>query len=302
MAFVHPLHYIPGELIADVMASSTLSAWLACSNCVRCHIHGPPRPHPAGIRVFSNSYDIDNYSTEHDNFFLAVPFVPTEEEVVDAMLKLARVGSKDVIYDLGSGDGRILISAAKDRDARGVGIDIDPTRVADAMEFAGWAGVEYLVDFIEDDIFTADVSPATVVTLYLLQSINVQLRPRLLKELRPGTRIVSHAFDMGDWHADESLKINGINIYKWVVPAQIAGTWEFEHEGKSYRLELEQKYQEITGTAWEDSKIVELESTALEGKRLDIVLNRAEAPAETGFTLTFAAGKLTSVSVFDVES
>ena len=252
--------------------------------------------------MFSNSYDIDNYSTEHDNFFLAVPFVPTEEEVVDAMLKLARVGSKDVIYDLGSGDGRILISAAKDRDARGVGIDIDPTRVADAMEFAGWAGVEYLVDFIEDDIFTADVSPATVVTLYLLQSINVQLRPRLLKELRPGTRIVSHAFDMGDWHADESLKINGINIYKWVVPAQIAGTWEFEHEGKSYRLELEQKYQEITGTAWEDSKIVELESTALEGKRLDIVLNRAGAPAETGFTLTFAAGKLASVSVFDVES
>lgn len=249
--------------------------------------------------MFSNSYDIDNYSTEHDNFFLAVPFVPTEEEVVSAMLNLARVGSKDVVYDLGSGDGRILIAAAKERDAHGVGIDIDPVRVADAMEFAGWAGVEYLVDFIEDDIFTVDVSPATVVTLYLLQSINVQLRPRLLKELRPGTRIVSHAFDMGDWQADERLKINGINIYKWVVPAQIAGTWEWESSGKTYRIELEQKYQEITGTAWENGEQIEFESAGLDGSRLEIVLTHRDVAS--GFSLTYAEGALASVEPFDVE-
>lgn len=247
--------------------------------------------------MFRDSFDdIDNYSTEHDKFFLAVPFVPTEENVVEAMLSLARVGPKDVIYDLGSGDGRILITAAKDRDARGVGIDIDPMRVADAMEFAGWAGVEYLVDFIEDDIFTADVRDATVVTLYLLQSINVQLRPRLLSELRPGTRIVSHAFDMGDWTADEWLKVNGVNIYKWVVPAQVAGSWEWENDGKSYRAEVEQKYQEVTGSVWMNDEEVLLESALLDGGTLELILQDNETAPLNGFTLKFAKNKLQSVS------
>src|SRR5690606_40164458 len=102
------------------------------------------------------------------------------------MLDLGNVGPKDVLYDLGSGDGRILVSAARDRNTRGIGVDIDPTRIAEAMEYAGFSGVEYLVDFLEEDLFDVDVSNATVVTLYLLQSINVQLRPRLLSQLRPG--------------------------------------------------------------------------------------------------------------------
>lgn len=167
--------------------------------------------------------DLDDFSAEPDKF-LDVPFVPTDERVIEAMLTLAGVGPEDVLYDLGSGEGGIVIAAARDYRARGIGIEIDPLRIADAMEYAGDAGVEHLVDFVEDDIFTADFHEATVVTLYLLESINIQLRPELLRQLRPGTRIVSHAFNMGDWKADEQVDLSGISIYKWVVPARAACT------------------------------------------------------------------------------
>lgn len=248
--------------------------------------------------MFTDSfYDIDNYS-EDPNMYLDVPFVPTDENVVDAMLDLANVGPKDVLYDLGSGDGRILVAAAKDRDARGIGIDIDPVRIADAMEYAGWSRVEYLVDFIEDDIFTADVSEATVVTLYLLQSINVQLRPRLLDQLRPGARIVSHAFDMGDWKADETLKMSGVNIYKWIVPARVAGIWEWDRpDGRQYRVELRQKYQEVTGNACLDGKQVLLHSAKLCGNRLTLELRENEMTSPDRFTLEFLNNELRSVAV-----
>lgn len=162
-------------------------------------------------------YNLDNYSS-HSEIVLDVPFVPTDEAVIEAMLDLADVGPNDVLYDLGSGDGRILIAAAMNRNTRGIGIELDPLRIADAMEEAGHAGVEYLVDFLEEDFFEADLSEATVVSLYLLQSVNLQLRPKLLSELRPGTRIVSHAFDMGDWKPDDWTKVGGISIYKWIVP------------------------------------------------------------------------------------
>src|SRR5688572_25827931 len=126
-----------------------------------------------------------------------VIFVPTPQEVVDAMLKLAKVTKNDVIYDLGSGDGRIPITAAKTYGARGVGIDIDPQRIKEATENLKTAGVGDRVKFLNQDLFTTDISEATVVTLYLLPSLNVKLIPKLNKELKPGTRIVSHAFDMG---------------------------------------------------------------------------------------------------------
>src|SRR5690606_7190880 len=157
-------------------------------------------------------YDIENYSAEPGKY-LDVPFVPTDEETLEAMLSLAKVGPRDVLYDLGSGDGRIVIAAAKDRNTRGIGIEIDPMQIADAMEQAGRAGVEYLVDFVECDFCTTAFIEAIVVSLYLLDSINVQLRLRLLSELRPGTRIVSHAFDMGDWRADDRIKMSGTTIY-----------------------------------------------------------------------------------------
>ncbi len=147
-----------------------------------------------------------------------VIFVPTPPEVVDDMLRLADVKKGDVLYDLGSGDGRIPITAARRYGVRGVGIDIDPDRIREAVENAKNAGVTKLVEFRLDDIFKADFREATVVTLYLLPDLNVRLRPRLLAELRPGTRIVSHQFDMGDWRPEKKLESNGRVVYFWTVP------------------------------------------------------------------------------------
>ena len=146
-----------------------------------------------------------------------VPFVPTQQKVVEKMLDMARVGPRDVVYDLGSGDGRIVIAAAK-RGARGVGVDIDPQRIREAKENARAARVDDRVKFVQGDLFQADIAEATVVTLYLLSSVNQRLRPKLLAELRPGTRIVSHAFDMGDWHPQATEQVGGTTVYYWVVP------------------------------------------------------------------------------------
>lgn len=151
---------------------------------------------------------------------LDVPYVPTNQKVVDAMLELAGVNAKDVVYDLGCGDGRIVVTAAKKYGASGRGIDIDPERIREARENAKKAGVEDKVEFIEGDLFESDVSEASVVTLYLLSSVNMKLRPMLLKQLKPGTRIVSHAFDMGDWEPDETRTVDGARIYLWTVPAE----------------------------------------------------------------------------------
>ena len=147
-----------------------------------------------------------------------VIFVPTPMEVVEAMLKVAKVTKNDVIYDLGSGDGRIPITAAKVYGARGVGIDIDPVRIGEANANAKTAGVTDKVRFLNQDLFTTDISEATVVTLYLLPSLNVKLQPKLLKELKPGTRIVSHAFDIGDWKPEQTLVVDGRTIYFWTIP------------------------------------------------------------------------------------
>jgi 2-polyprenyl-3-methyl-5-hydroxy-6-metoxy-1,4-benzoquinol methylase len=149
---------------------------------------------------------------------LDVPYVPTSTEVVEAMLKVAKVGKNDVLYDLGSGDGRIPITAAKQFGTRGVGIDIDPDRIKEANENAKTAGVTDKVKFLQQDLFKSDFSKATVVTLYLLPEINLRLRPQLFKQLKPGTRVVSHAFDMGDWKPEKTLNVNGSTVYYWVIP------------------------------------------------------------------------------------
>lgn len=146
------------------------------------------------------------------------PYVPTPQPVVDAMLKLANVTKDDVVYDLGCGDGRIVISAAKDHGATGVGIDIDPKLIKKAKKNARKAKVSDKVKFIKGDLFEMDFSRATVVTLYLLPRVNLKLRPILLEQLKPGTRIVSHAFDMGDWEPEQTITINGSTIYFWTVP------------------------------------------------------------------------------------
>jgi ribosomal protein L11 methylase PrmA len=147
-----------------------------------------------------------------------VIYVPTPHEVVDDMLRLANVGKSDVLYDLGSGDGRIAIAAAKKFGIKAVGIDIDPERIKEATENAKKAGVSHLVQFRQEDLFKADFKEATVVTLYLLPDLNVKLRPRLWEELAPGTRIVSHQFDMGTWKPDKRLESNGRTVYFWTIP------------------------------------------------------------------------------------
>lgn len=147
-----------------------------------------------------------------------VIYVPTSDIVVDAMLSLANVTADDVVYDLGSGDGRIVISAAKNFGAKGVGIDIDPERIAESNENATNAKVTDQVEFIEADLFESDFSEATVVTLYLLSSLNERLKPILMEQLKPGTRIVSHAFDMGDWEPERTERVDGTTIYLWTIP------------------------------------------------------------------------------------
>src|SRR5690348_4090988 len=144
---------------------------------------------------------------------LDVPYVPTSEQAVQAMLKLAAVKKSDIVYDLGCGDGRIVIAAAKNYGAHGVGIDLNPQRVKEANENAKKAGVESLVRFEENDLFKADFHQATVVTLFLLPEVNLRLRPKLLKELKPGTRIVSNTFDMEDWKPDKELTVDGPESY-----------------------------------------------------------------------------------------
>lgn len=155
-----------------------------------------------------------------------VPYVPTTEEAVKAMLKLADVKSTDIVYDLGCGDGRIVIAAAKEYGAHGVGIDINPERIQEAKENAKKAGVENLVRFEERDLFDADIHEATVVTLFLLNSVNLKLRPKLLRDLKPGTRIVSNTFHMDDWKPDKEQTVGdpvegfslSHKLFLWIVP------------------------------------------------------------------------------------
>jgi SAM-dependent methyltransferase len=150
-----------------------------------------------------------------------VPYVPSPEGVVDKMLDLANVSAKDVVYDLGSGDGRIVIAAAK-KGARGVGVDIDPERIEESVKNAQDAGVQKRVKFIRQNLFDTPLGEATVVTLYLLPGVNMKLRPKLLSELRPGTRVVSHSFDMGDWKPVKTEQVDGANVYLWIVPQRTA--------------------------------------------------------------------------------
>jgi len=191
---------------------------------------------------------------------LDVPYVPTPEEVVEAMLAMAEVSKDDVIYDLGCGDGRIVITAAKNYGCRGIGIDIDPQRIKECHGNADKAGVRDQVEFFQADLFEADFSKATVVALYLLTENNIRLRPKLLQELRPGTRIVSHDYDMGQWKADREALIEDNwdihSVYFWIIPADVSGTWTWsmttDSGNKEFTLNLEQSFQYVSGEAFEN--------------------------------------------------
>lgn len=179
-----------------------------------CERAAPPQPVPAAAAPAPILATPRDQTPRPDIFFLGTP-----QPVVDAMLELAEVKPGDVLYDLGSGDGRIPITAAKRYGIRAVGIEIDPQMVAEARANARAAGVSHLVTFVERDLFLADIGEASVVTLYLLDRLNLQLRPKLLRDLAPGSRIVSHQFGMGDWRPEAARSIGRNDIYLWRVPA-----------------------------------------------------------------------------------
>lgn len=180
---------------------------------------------------------------------LDVPYEPTSYGIAQAMLAMADVTAKDFVYDLGCGDGRIVIMAAKERKARGVGVDIDPVRIKESIENAKATGVTNLVRFIEQDLFITDITPATVLMLYLWPEVNLKLRPKLLKDLRPGTRIVSHSHTMGGWKADTTQKVEGHNLYLYIVPANLTGIWLWTGiNSKATTIKMTQKFQEVQGT------------------------------------------------------
>ncbi|MGH7388308.1 MAG: SAM-dependent methyltransferase [Candidatus Rokuibacteriota bacterium] len=179
-------------------------------------------------------------------------FLATPDSVGAEMLRLAGVAARDVVYDLGSGDGRLVIAAARDFGARGVGVELEPDLVQTSRETALKAGVAGRTRFLWQDIFAADIREATVVTLYLGESVNLRLRPRLLAELAPGTRVVSHKFGMGDWSPDRTLRARGPDgehvLRLWLVPAQVGGRWQVTLLGRASTLTLDQRYQTLAGS------------------------------------------------------
>lgn len=223
---------------------------------------------------------------------LDVPYVPTREAVVQAMLEMGQVTENDLLYDLGSGDGRIVITAAKERGAQGVGVDLNPQRVKEAKANARQAGVEDKVEFIQGDLFKTDFSEATVVTMYLLPAVNLQLRPRILSELRPGTRVVSHAFDMREWQPDQKAQVSGSNVYLWIVPATVEGAWQWQAaDGSNYRVELEQQFQEVSGKAWINDQPAELQAAQLTGDQLQLTIQPNDA-VPISFAARYMDGRL----------
>jgi len=193
-----------------------------------------------------------------------VPYVTTPDAVVDAMLSIAEVGPQDYVFDLGSGDGRIVIAAAKKYRARSVGIDYDATLIARSRENAAREGVTDRVQFLQQDIFASDFRAATVVTMYLLPEVNLDLRPRILFDLRPGTRVVSHDWDMGDWEPDDRREIptsekavwplTASTTYLWIVPARLAGYWRGTLTGpdgpEPVVIEFSQRFQNASASVW----------------------------------------------------
>jgi len=237
-----------------------------------------------------------------------VPYIQTPSNVVDAMLAIADVGPKDFVVDLGSGDGRIVIAAAKQYGARGLGIDYDPTLIAESRANAALAGVSDRVRFLQQDIFLADFRDATVVTMYLLPEVNLEIRPQVLFGLRPGTRVVSHDWDMGEWEPDRRMvvpapeKIVGLKkestIHLWVVPARVAGYWRGTLTGpggeESVVIEFAQRFQNASANVW--LRRWNLAGVArLQGDRLSLSLDRAPWMPDSGplrFTLQVADGRL----------
>ncbi len=214
-----------------------------------------------------------------------VPYVPTPQEVVDKMLEMGQVSEGDVVYDLGCGDGRIVITAAKRHGARGVGVDINPQRIVESNANAKAAGVTDRVEFRTEDLFEMkDLAKADVVTLYLLPSVNIKLRPKLLAELKPGTRVVSHAFDMDDWQPEQETTVDGRSVYLWIIPARVEGQWKVaapaggEAQPAAAQpqptIKLTQTYQMLSGTLQLDGAEYAIREGRINGDKIQFSANR----------------------------
>lgn len=203
---------------------------------------------------------------------LDVPYVPTPHEIVASMLEMAAVGPDDHLIDLGSGDGRIVIAAVRDRDARSAeGIDLDPVRVAEARANAIDAGVAERVRFIQGDLFDMDFSSANVLTLYLTHEINLRLRTRILDVLAPGSRVVSHVFDMDDWPPDHEAYMGLVSIYGWIVPARVAGRWSLSgDDGGELSLVLAQRFQFVDGSLTRAGQTLDIDAGRLVGRNISL--------------------------------
>ena len=201
---------------------------------------------------------------------LDAPNVASDTEVVDAMLTLAQLRPDDYVIDLGSGDGRILIAAARSNGAHGLGVDIDPAQIQGATRNARAAGVTGLVSFRQQDLFQTPLQEADVLTLYLTADVNLRLRPRILAQMRPGTRVVSHDFDMGDWHYDQRRRVGNATVFLWIVPAQVQGNWTLTEGNRSVPLTIDQDFQRFTGTAAGD---VRIEQGRIDGTAIRFIAN-----------------------------
>jgi SAM-dependent methyltransferase len=199
---------------------------------------------------------------------LDVAYVPTPDFVVERMLDMANVGPGDYVIDPGCGDGRIVIAAAK-RGAFGHGVDLDPQRIEEARENADKAGVANKVVFVVENIFDTDFSRANVIAMYLFPDINFKLRPTLLDKLEPGSRIVSHDFDMYDWKADKQHgRMEDHAVYLWIVPAKVQGNWSWKTGGKKFKMSAAQKFQELNLTVLSEGIVLNVENSLLSGKRI----------------------------------
>jgi len=208
---------------------------------------------------------------------LDAPFLPTPNYVIAEILSKARVGKDDILYDLGSGDGRIVIEAARQTGCRAVGIEIDADLVDDSRQSAARAGVQDRVRFIVADIFTEDFSEATVLTLYMGSHVNLRLRPKLLRNLKPGTRVASFTFDMNEWKPDNVSTFGKEDAYFWIIPANASGKWKWtEGKGKSkttWELEVDQVFQEITGEVIYKGKRYTLQTGKITGDAIRFIMD-----------------------------
>ena len=193
------------------------------------------------------------------------------------MIEIAKVGKNDLVYDLGCGDGRIVIAAAQKTGARGVGVDLDPERIKESLENARKADVTGRVRFFQQDLFQTDISKATVVMLYLWPEVNLKLRPKLLRELKPGTRVVSHSHNMGSWEPDRTIAASdGHRVYFWVIPVNVAGIWEWDMPGEKerYVMKLSQQFQVVSGTLQSGSDEIPVKNLELKGDRFQLMVER----------------------------